>query len=52
MYEISPAWNEYYRELEPERREQINSELSCQCQQYTGVHCIGLTDRALHPALD
>ena len=27
MYEISPAWNEYYRELEPERREQILNRL-------------------------
>ena len=23
MYEITPAWNEYYRELEPEKRAQI-----------------------------
>ena len=30
MYEISPAWNEYYRELEPERRSQILERLLSQ----------------------
>ena len=28
MYEISPAWNEYYRELEPERRSGMLERLS------------------------